>query len=66
MIREPAVAGQFYPASAQELKSMIKGMVDEKPTKKMSSGINAPHAGFVYSGSVVGRLSRGSILKIRV
>ena len=54
MIREPAVAGQFYPASAQELKSMIKGMVDEKAHKEDVIGYYAPHAGFVYSGSVVG------------
>jgi hypothetical protein len=54
MIREPAVAGQFYPASAQELKSMIKGMVDEKAHKEDVIGYYAPHAGFVYSGPVVG------------
>ena len=54
MIREPAVAGQFYPASAQELKSMIQGMVDEKAHKEDVIGYYAPHAGYVYSGPVVG------------
>ena len=34
MIRNPVVAGQFYPASASELKAMIEGMVDEKAVKK--------------------------------
>ncbi len=30
MVRYPVVAGQFYPASSIQLRSMIKGMVDEK------------------------------------
>jgi AmmeMemoRadiSam system protein B len=34
MIREPAVSGQFYPASPEELKSMIRGMIDEKAVKE--------------------------------
>ena len=28
MIREPVVAGQFYPAETDELKKMIAGLVD--------------------------------------
>lgn len=54
MIREPAVAGQFYPSSPAELKKMIKGMVDEKAEKEDVIGYYAPHAGFVYSGHVAG------------
>jgi uncharacterized protein, PH0010 family len=54
MIREPAVAGQFYPGSAEELKSMIRTMVDEKAPKEDVIGYYAPHAGYVYSGPVVG------------
>ena len=54
MIREPAVSGQFYPASSEELKSMIRGMVDEKATKEDVIGYYAPHAGYIYSGPVVG------------
>jgi len=54
MIREPAVAGQFYPAAAEELKSMIRGMVDEKVPKEDVIGYYTPHAGYVYSGPVVG------------
>ena len=54
MIREPAVAGQFYPASPEELKSMIRGMVDEKASKKMSSGIMLLTPDIYYSGPVAG------------
>jgi len=47
MIRNPAVAGQFYPASASELKAMIEGMVKEEVI-----GLILPHAGYIYSGPV--------------
>ena len=49
MIRNPAVAGQFYPASASELKAMIEGMV-----KQEAIGLISPHAGYIYSGPVAG------------
>jgi MEMO1 family protein len=54
MIREPVVSGQFYPSSPEELKPMIRGMVDEKVTKEDVIGYYAPHAGYIYSGPVVG------------
>ncbi len=54
MIREPVVAGSFYPGNAKELKTLIKTMVDEKAEKHDAIGYYAPHAGFVYSGPVVG------------
>ncbi|MCX6003473.1 MAG: AmmeMemoRadiSam system protein B [Chloroflexi bacterium] len=54
MIREPVVDGQFYPSSPEELKSMIQGMIDEKAVKDEVIGYYAPHAGYVYSGPVVG------------
>jgi len=47
MIRKPVVAGQFYPASASELKAMIERMVKED-----AIGLVSPHAGYVYSGAV--------------
>jgi len=53
-IREPAVSGQFYPASPEELKTMIRGMIDEKAVKEDIIGYYAPHAGYIYSGPVVG------------
>ena len=49
MIRNPIVAGQFYPASASELKAMIEGLVREEVI-----GLVSPHAGYIFSGSVAG------------
>ena len=54
MIRNPAVAGQFYPEASDELRSMINGMVDEKAVKEEVIGLILPHAGYIYSGPVAG------------
>jgi AmmeMemoRadiSam system protein B len=54
MIRNAVVAGQFYPASASELKTMIKTMVNEKTEKEEVIGLICPHAGYIYSGPVAG------------
>ena len=52
-IREPAVAGSFYPANPQQLRSMLQGYLAESaaggpPPKAMI----VPHAGYIYSGPV--------------
>jgi len=52
-IRQPAVAGLFYPAAPEELHAMIQGFLaqaagDGTPPK----AIIAPHAGYIYSGPV--------------
>jgi AmmeMemoRadiSam system protein B/AmmeMemoRadiSam system protein A len=54
MIREPAVAGQFYPDSAAELRAMVKSFIDEKAEKEDAVGLVVPHAGYIYSGAVTG------------
>ncbi|MEM5804776.1 MAG: AmmeMemoRadiSam system protein B [Candidatus Aenigmatarchaeota archaeon] len=49
MIRNPAVAGTFYPASSAELASKIKGFLEGKPKGK-AVGLVSPHAGYAYCG----------------
>jgi AmmeMemoRadiSam system protein B/AmmeMemoRadiSam system protein A len=62
MIRETAVAGQFYPDSPAELSKMIAGMVDEKAPREDAIGLVMPHAGYIYSGIVAGAtISRAKI-----
>lgn len=51
-IRMPAVAGQFYPGTAQELKRQIEGFIDYKAAKRDVIGCILPHAGYIYSGQV--------------
>ena len=54
MIRNPVVAGQFYPGTASQLKAMIEQLVDEKAAKEEVIGLVSPHAGYIYSGPVAG------------
>jgi len=54
MIRNPVVAGQFYPDSVSQLRAMIESMVDEKAAKEEVIGLVSPHAGYIYSGPVAG------------
>jgi len=57
VIREPAVAGQFYPGDSEELSRTVEFLLDE-----VNSGVGdapkaliVPHAGYIYSGSVAAR-----------
>lgn len=53
--RNPAVAGTFYPASPNELRGMVQGMLAESAgtvTVNNPKAIIVPHAGYVYSGLV--------------
>jgi len=54
MIREPVVAGRFYPGSPDRLRKIIGGMVDERADKEDVIGVVMPHAGYEYSGTVAG------------
>ncbi len=52
-IREPQVAGMFYPADPQELSNQINGYLNNvKLDGKYNhiGGLVSPHAGYVYSG----------------
>lgn len=52
--RAAVVAGQFYPGTPDELREMIEEMVDKSADKEKVLGIIVPHAGYIYSGPVVG------------
>nr|VFK52241.1 MAG: hypothetical protein BECKTC1821D_GA0114238_11602 [Candidatus Kentron sp. TC]VFK56941.1 MAG: hypothetical protein BECKTC1821F_GA0114240_101337 [Candidatus Kentron sp. TC] len=79
-IRPPAVAGLFYPADPTTLKEMLEGFLREfvgneegisdpsrsKPVSEpLPKAIIAPHAGFIYSGSIAasayGKLARAKV-----
>ncbi len=54
MIREPVVAGQFYPGSPSSLESQLGKLIDKKAQKEDVIGAVSPHAGYMYSGAVAG------------
>ncbi len=56
MIRRPAVAGTFYPSSPDELKEMIGTFIDRDASKEKGIAIISPHAGYIYSGKVAGKV----------
>lgn len=52
-IREPAVAGKFYPAEKSALEKMINSYLEEvEPRGLEVRGLVVPHAGYVFSGPV--------------
>jgi len=54
-LREPAVAGQFYPGRADELRREVTGYLARGAGEKITArGCVVPHAGYVYSGGVAG------------
>jgi MEMO1 family protein len=55
-VRPPAVAGLFYPADPSELESDVETFLEEGPSGSgpVPKAIVAPHAGYVYSGSIAG------------
>ncbi len=57
-VREPAVAGTFYPNDAAALRSMISTYIEGDAGLECPKAIIAPHAGYVYSGAVAGEVYR--------
>lgn len=54
--RPPAVAGTFYPGNEGELHSMLTGMLEAVNDRlETPKAIIAPHAGYIYSGSVAAK-----------
>jgi AmmeMemoRadiSam system protein B len=52
-IREAAVAGEFYPANADELRAMVLSFLRAaEATGAPPKAMILPHAGYVYSGPV--------------
>ena len=54
MKRKPAVSGYFYPGRKEDLRKMIKRMVEPEVEKEKAICVVSPHAGFEYSGPVAG------------
>ncbi len=58
MVRQPAVAGTFYPADATLLRQTVAQLLKSKVASSEAErpkALIAPHAGYVYSGPVAGQ-----------
>jgi len=52
-VRQPAVAGMFYPADPRELRETVsRALAGAQSSGPAPKAIIAPHAGYVYSGAV--------------
>ena len=55
VVRQPVVAGQFYPAQPDELRQMVDQFLAEAAAPTLPGDVVAliaPHAGYIYSGKV--------------
>ncbi len=55
-VREPAVAGQFYPGSPAKLLRDVQSYTVAAGPKLTAFGCIVPHAGYLYSGQVAGEV----------
>ena len=59
MIRQPAVAGQFYPGEASALRDAVEGYLGGSGVQAAPERVRVligPHAGYLYSGPTAGHL----------
>ncbi|KPK71938.1 MAG: dioxygenase [Acidithiobacillales bacterium SM23_46] len=70
-VRQPAVAGMFYPDDPRELRGMVSQYLAAAETAGgVPKAIIAPHAGYIYSGPVAAsayallKAARGAISRV--
>lgn len=51
-VRQPVVAGRFYPASAESITGQLSSWASRPVTPGQWAGALVPHAGWMYSGRV--------------
>jgi AmmeMemoRadiSam system protein B len=54
VIRQPAVAGQFYPADASDVNEALDALILSIVPKRNAIAVVCPHAGWMYSGHTAG------------
>jgi MEMO1 family protein len=54
MIRQPAVAGQFYPAAETEVGAVLDTLIHPTSAQRKAIAVVCPHAGWTYSGQTAG------------
>ncbi len=57
-VRQPVVAGQFYPGQPEELRRLVRALIDQ--AEKVDDGaavmgLVVPHAGYIYSGAMAAK-----------
>ena len=67
-VRQPAVSGRFYPEGAEALRAEVTRLLGGAPAGggERHLGVVAPHAGYVFSGPVAGKLFADTAVPRRV
>lgn len=55
-LRKAVVSGHFYPSRQEELLAVLRKMTDSSGRKEKALSVIAPHAGYIYSGAVAGKV----------
>ncbi len=58
-IRQPAVAGRFYPGDPHDLRADVESYLSPQQKTTSAVGCIVPHAGYMYSGHVAGAVYAG-------
>lgn len=66
MIRQPVVAGSFYPANSEELSAQLDSLLPVGYESRKVKGLIVPHAGYIYSGAVAGEVFAATEIPKRV
>ncbi|MHC4267243.1 MAG: AmmeMemoRadiSam system protein B [Planctomycetota bacterium] len=54
MDRLPIASGSFYPGNKRQLEDTLKMLTVDSSVKQKALGVISPHAGYIYSGPVMG------------
>jgi AmmeMemoRadiSam system protein B len=65
-VRQPAVAGAFYPGDADELRETVQALLAPAGAARTHVGVVAPHAGYIYSGAIAGKVFAATNIPRRV
>ncbi|MCA1989655.1 MAG: AmmeMemoRadiSam system protein B, partial [Desulfarculus sp.] len=66
MVRQPAVAGQFYPGRPQDLLAAVRQCLDPEAVPSPARLAICPHAGYIYSGPTAGKTFSRVVIPRRV
>lgn len=64
--RAPAVAGRFYPRDPQALRQQVEQLLGPAVEPQSAIALVGPHAGYVYSGSILGQTYARTVVPPRV
>jgi MEMO1 family protein len=65
-IRNPVVAGTFYPGNSLQLQNAVEKLLVREMEMRKPLFLLVPHAGYIYSGSTAGKAFAASELPSRI